>query len=66
MNAPEPDFELLPRDLTPYRAGNTGIPYVHRFESGRPGPHVLINSLTHEFCIISGRQSLIVTETSLR
>lgn len=45
-------FELLPRDLEPYRAGNVGIPYVHRFDSGRPGPHVLVNALTHgnEFC----------------
>lgn len=45
-------LELLPRDLTPYRSGNTGIPYVHRFDSGRPGPHVLVNALTHgnEFC----------------
>jgi predicted deacylase len=43
---------LGPRDLTPYRAGNTRIPYVHRFESGRPGPHVVVNALTHgnEFC----------------
>jgi len=47
-----PVFEVLPRDLTSYRAGNTGIPYVHRFDSGRPGPHVLVNALTHgnEFC----------------
>lgn len=46
------DFELLPRDLSAYREGNVGIPYVHRFESGRPGPHVLVNALTHgnEFC----------------
>lgn len=46
------DFELLPRDLAPYRDGNVGIPYVHRFDSGRPGPHVLVNALTHgnEFC----------------
>ncbi len=45
-------LELLPRDLTAYRAGNTGIPYVHRFDSGKPGPHVLVNALTHgnEFC----------------
>ena len=45
-------FEVLPRDLSPYRKGNIGIDYVHRFESGRPGPHVLINALTHgnEFC----------------
>src|SRR3982751_5060458 len=47
-----PVFELLPRDLRPYREGNTGVPYVHRFESGKPGPHVLVNALTHgnEFC----------------
>lgn len=46
------DFQLLPRDLASYRRGNTGIPYVHRFESGRPGPHVLVNALTHgnELC----------------
>jgi predicted deacylase len=46
------EFELLPRDLSPYREGNVGIPYVHRFDSGRPGPHVLVNALTHgnEFC----------------
>lgn len=51
MEAPS-EFELLPRDLSPYREGNVGIPYVHRFDSGRPGPHVLVNALTHgnEFC----------------
>lgn len=45
-------LEVLPRDLSAYRAGNTGIDYVHRFESGRPGPHVLVNALTHgnEIC----------------
>ncbi len=62
MNAPattdtssapaSPDLELLPRDLEPYRRGNTGIDWVHRFDSGQPGPHVLVNALTHgnEFC----------------
>jgi predicted deacylase len=45
-------LEVLPRDLSAYRQGNTGIDYVHRFGSGRPGPHVLINALTHgnEIC----------------
>ena len=45
-------FEVLPRDLSAYRAGNVGVDHVHRFESGRPGPHLLINALTHgnEFC----------------
>lgn len=47
-----PPLEVTPRDLSRYRAGNTGIDYVHRFESGRPGPHVMVNALTHgnEFC----------------
>ncbi len=50
--ASNPPLEVLPRDLSAYRAGNTGVPYVHRFDSGRPGPHVLVNALTHgnEFC----------------
>ncbi|MFD1711183.1 succinylglutamate desuccinylase [Ottowia sp. GY511] len=52
MSLPPPVLEVLPRDLCAYRAGNTGIDYVHRFESGQPGPHVLINALTHgnEIC----------------
>jgi predicted deacylase len=47
-----PTFEVLPRDLSAYRKGNTGIDYVHRFDSGKPGPHVLVNALTHgnEIC----------------
>ncbi|MCV6806178.1 M14 family metallopeptidase [Achromobacter ruhlandii] len=45
-------LEVLPRDLSAYRQCNTGIDYVHRFESGKPGPHVLVNALTHgnEIC----------------
>jgi predicted deacylase len=52
MNASLPAIEVTPRELSRYRAGNTGIPYVHRFDSGRPGPHVMVNALTHgnEFC----------------
>jgi len=52
MSSALPPLELLPRDLSAYRAGNVGIDYVHRFESGQPGPHVLVNALTHgnEFC----------------
>ena len=52
MTQAPPTVEVLPRDLSAYRAGNVGIDYVHRFESGKPGPHVLINALTHgnEFC----------------
>jgi predicted deacylase len=52
MQPNAPALEMLPRDLSVFRQGNTGIDYVHRFESGRDGPHVLVNALTHgnEFC----------------
>jgi len=44
--------ELRAPDIAPYRAGNTGIDYVHRFDSGRAGPHVLVTALVHgnEIC----------------
>ena len=71
MNNPafEPDtspLEVLPRDLSAYREGNVGIPYVHRFESGRPGPHVLINAITHgnEICGMVAATHLL--DTGLR
>jgi predicted deacylase len=51
---PEPNYamELTPPDIEPYRAGNTGIDYVTRFDSGIAGPHVLVTALTHgnEIC----------------
>ena len=56
-----PPLEVLPRDISAYAKGNTGIPYVHRFESGKPGPHVLINALTHgnEICgMVAGQATL--------
>jgi predicted deacylase len=42
-----PTIELGPRDITSWREGNRGIPYVTTFASGRPGPHVMVNALTH-------------------
>jgi len=34
-------------DIRPHADGNTGIAYVHTFDSGLPGPHVMVNALTH-------------------
>jgi predicted deacylase len=61
--ATNPPLEVLPRDLSAYRAGNTGIPYVHRFDSGKAGPHVLVNALTHgnEFCGMAAATHLLDT-----
>jgi predicted deacylase len=33
--------------LDAYAMGNGGIPYVYTFDSGQPGPHTMINALTH-------------------
>lgn len=45
-------IEIDPPDLTPYAEGNSGIPYLYTFDSGQPGPHVMVNALTHgnEIC----------------
>ncbi|MFQ5934846.1 MAG: M14 family metallopeptidase [Acidiferrobacterales bacterium] len=39
-------------DITPYRAGNTGVDYVTSFDSGNPGPHVMLTAVVHgnELC----------------
>jgi predicted deacylase len=34
-------------DIERWRTGNAGIPFVWTFASGRPGPHVTIQALTH-------------------
>jgi predicted deacylase len=34
-------------DLRPYAAGNGGIPWLYTYDSGVPGPHVMVNALTH-------------------
>ena len=45
VELPNPDIEC-------YRAGNTGVPFFQCWESGVPGPHVMITGLVHgnEFC----------------
>ena len=44
--------ELSAPDISSYRKGNTGIDYITTFDSGRPGPHVMVNAITHgnEIC----------------
>ena len=45
-------IEITPPDIEPYRKGNAGVEFVHVLESGKPGPAVMIQALTHgnEFC----------------
>ncbi len=45
-------IELTAPDIAPYKAGNTGVDYITRFDSGKPGPHVMITAVVHgnELC----------------
>ena len=45
-------IELQAPDIAPHRRSGTGVDWIHTFESGKAGPHVLVNALTHgnEIC----------------
>jgi Succinylglutamate desuccinylase / Aspartoacylase family len=47
MSRPAMADTLPPPDLTPWRAGNTDVEGVWRFDSGRPGRQVLLTALVH-------------------
>ena len=44
--------ELKAPDIERHRRSNTGTEFVHTFDSGKPGPHAMVNALTHgnEIC----------------
>jgi predicted deacylase len=46
------NIELVPPDISVYRAGNTGVEYVTTFTAPEAGPHVAVLGLTHgnEIC----------------
>ena len=39
--------EVQPPDIAKYRQGNTAVDYVHVLDSGRAGPTVMVQALTH-------------------
>lgn len=45
-------IDLTAPDISAYKTGNTGIDYYTTFDSGVPGPHVMVNAVTHgnELC----------------
>lgn len=47
-----PPVELLAPDIARWKEGGTGVDWVHAFDSGRPGPCVMVQALTHgnEIC----------------
>ena len=40
-------IEIRPPDIKAYRHGNTGVDYVHVIDSGKAGPTVMVQALTH-------------------
>lgn len=48
INIPnEYPVELATPDIEPFAKGNTGIPFVWRFDSGQPGPNVMVSAIVH-------------------
>ncbi|HQZ13572.1 MAG TPA: succinylglutamate desuccinylase/aspartoacylase family protein [Devosia sp.] len=47
LHADRLDCQIPYRDISGYERGNTGIRYAYTFDSGKPGPHVLISGLSH-------------------
>ena len=47
MVLPHFPVEIAAPDLSPWLAGNTGIPGVHSFAAHIPGPHVAVFAITH-------------------
>ena len=49
---PKYPVSLKPPDISSYRISNTGVDYIHQFDSGKLGPHVMISSVVHgnELC----------------
>jgi hypothetical protein len=49
---PSISVELQAPDIEAHRESGTGTEFVHTFDSGKPGPHVMVNALTHgnEIC----------------
>ncbi|MBL8340963.1 MAG: succinylglutamate desuccinylase/aspartoacylase family protein [Rubrivivax sp.] len=47
-----PRIELTPPSVDRWRDGGTGVDHVHAWDTGRPGPRVMIQALTHgnEIC----------------
>lgn len=52
MTSNDRPIEFAAPDISAWRPGNTGVDYVWSFDSGRPGPHVMVQALTHgnELC----------------
>jgi predicted deacylase len=61
-----PVFTLAVPSLGPWRTGNTGVAGVWRFDSGKPGPQVLITSLVHGNELCGAHAVLRLLELSVR
>ena len=47
VNQPAPRVDVAIPDIAGWACGNTGIPYVWRFDGPASGPHVTIQGVTH-------------------
>ena len=63
-----PPIELQAPDLSRWAPGNSGTPYVWHFDSGQPGPRVMVQALTHgnELCGAIALDALLAAQAQWR
>jgi len=61
-----PKVEIEAPDISSLRDGNTGIPYVTAWDSGAPGPHVMITALVHGNELCGAHAVLYLAEHGIR
>lgn len=59
-------LELVPIDLSPDAHGNTGVPYATTFDSGEPGPHLMISALVHGNEVCGAHALVYLLESDVR
>lgn len=61
-----PQVDVMSPDISAFRVGNRGVDYVHTIDSGRDGPHILLNALTHGNEICGASALALLHEMNLR
>ncbi|MCC7045261.1 MAG: succinylglutamate desuccinylase/aspartoacylase family protein [Alphaproteobacteria bacterium] len=61
-----PAIEIAAPDIAAFREGGAGIPYVVAWDSGRPGPHVLVTALVHGNELCGAHAATFLNERGIR
>lgn len=61
-----PPVEIMAPDIESFRDGGTGIPFTTSWDSGVPGPHVLVTALVHGNELCGAHAATFLNERGIR